>query len=98
LELDDRSTASVAGGPVVLIGYPTGIEGILARAGDDTTEKVTENAQLVSRLATQRLIRPTTTRGHIGDVLKDKIVYDAATTSGGSNLAVPIRYADKLVK
>jgi S1-C subfamily serine protease len=127
LELDDRSTASVAGDPVVLIGYPTGIEGILARAGDDTTEKVTENAhqvtQIVSRLAAQRLIRPTTTQGHIGDVLKDKIVYDAATTSGGSggplfnrdgkvigvnfavlnnfggsNLAVPIRYADELVK
>jgi S1-C subfamily serine protease/DNA-binding NarL/FixJ family response regulator len=127
LELDDRSAASVAGDAVVLIGYPTGIEGILARAGDDTTEKVTENAhqitQVVSRLAAQRLIRPTTTQGHIGDVLKDKIVYDAATTSGGSggplfnrdgkvigvnfavlnnfggsNLAVPIRYADELVK
>jgi S1-C subfamily serine protease/DNA-binding NarL/FixJ family response regulator len=127
LELDDRSTASVAGDPVVLIGYPTGIEGILARAGDGTTEKVTANAhqitQVVSRLAAQRLIRPTTTQGHIGDVLTDKIVYDAATTSGGSggplfnrdgkvigvnfavlnnfggsNLAVPIRYADELVK
>jgi S1-C subfamily serine protease/CheY-like chemotaxis protein len=127
LELDERTTASVAGDPVVLIGYPTGIEGILARAGDDTTQKVTENAhqvtQIVSRLASQRLIRPTTTQGHIGDVLKDKIVYDAATTSGGSggplfnrdgkvigvnfavlnnfggsNLAVPIRYADELVK
>jgi S1-C subfamily serine protease/DNA-binding NarL/FixJ family response regulator len=127
LELDDRSTASVAGDAVVLIGYPTGIEGILARAGDDTTAKVTENAhqvtQVVSRLAAQRLIRPTTTQGHIGDVLKDKIVYDAATTSGGSggplfnrdgkvigvnfailnnfggsNLAVPIRYAGELVK
>ncbi len=127
LELDDRSTASVAGDAVVLIGYPTGIEGILARAGDDTTEKVTENAhqitQVVSRLAAQRLIRPTTTQGHIGDVQKDKIVYDAATTSGGSggplfnrdgkvigvnfavlnnfggsNLAVPIRYANELMK
>src|SRR5258707_196712 len=32
LELDDRSEASVTGDPVVLIGYPTGIEGILARA------------------------------------------------------------------
>jgi S1-C subfamily serine protease len=127
LVLDDRREASVAGDPVVLIGYPTGVEGILARAGDDTTEKVTKNAtqmtQVVSQLAVRRLIRPTTTQGHIGDVLKDKIVYDAATTSdgsggplfnhdgkvigvnfamlndfGGSNLAIPIRYADKLVK
>jgi S1-C subfamily serine protease len=127
LEIDDRSEASVSGDPVVLIGYPTGIEGILARAGSDVTNKVAENAhevtQVVSQLAAQHLIRPTTTQGHIGDVLKDKIVYDAATTSGGSggplfnrdgkvigvnfailngfggsNLAVPVRYADKLVK
>jgi len=127
LEIDDRSEASVSGDPVVLIGYPTGIEGILARAGSDVTKKVAENAhevtQIVSQLAAQHLIRPTTTQGHIGDVLKDKIVYDAATTSGGSggplfnrdgkvigvnfailngfggsNLAVPVRYAHKLVK
>ena len=31
LEIDERSEASVSGEPVVLIGYPTGIEGILAR-------------------------------------------------------------------
>jgi len=127
LELDNRSEASVTGDPVVLIGYPTGIDGILARAGTDVTRKVAENAhevsQIVSQLSAQNLIRPTTTQGHIGDVLKDKIVYDAATTSGGSggplfnregkvigvnfailndfggsNLAVPVRYADELVK
>jgi S1-C subfamily serine protease len=127
LELDDRSEASVTGDPVVLIGYPTGIEGILARAGSDVTRKVAENAQgatqILSQLAAQHLIRPTTTQGHIGDVLKDTIVYDAATTSGGSggplfnrdgkvigvnsailkdfggsNLAVPVRYANELVK
>ena len=127
LELDDRSEATVTGDPVILIGYPTGIEGILARAGSDVTGKVAENAhgvtQIVSQLAAQHLIRPTTTQGHIGDVLKDKIVYDAATTSGGSggplfnrdgkvigvnfailsdfggsNLAVPVRYAGELVK
>jgi serine protease Do len=127
LALDYRSAASVTGDPIVLIGYPTGIEGILARAGSDMTQKVTEDThdvtQIVSQLAAQHLIRPTTTQGHIGDVLKDKIVFDAATTSGGSggplfnrdgkvigvtfailsnfggsNLAVPIRYADELVK
>ena len=127
LELDDRSGATVTGDPVVLIGYPTGIEGILARAGSDVTRKVAENAhevtQIVSQMASQHLIRPTTTQGHIGDVLKDKIVYDAATTSGGSggplfnrngkvigvnfailhdfggsNLAVPVRCADELLK
>ena len=127
LELDDRREASVTGDPVVLIGYPTGIEGILARAGSDVAQKIAGNtpdaSRIVSELASQQLIRPTTTQGHIGDVLKDKIVYDAATTSGGSggplfnrsgkvigvnfailkdfggsNLAVPARYANELLK
>ncbi len=127
LELDERSAASVSGEPVVLIGYPTGIEGILARAGADVAQKIADGTQnvnqMVSQLAAQKLIRPTTTQGHIGDVLKDKIVYDAATTSGGSggplfnrdgkvigvnfailkgfggsNLAVPARYATELLR
>src|SRR6266700_669455 len=126
LDLDDRSDASVPGEAVVLIGYPTGIEGILARAGPDATKEITGNTsevkQIVSHLAEQKLIRPTTTQGHIGDVLQDKIVYDAATTSGGSggplfnrngkvigvnfailsgfggsNLAVPVKYAKNLL-
>jgi S1-C subfamily serine protease len=127
LELDQRSDASVTGDPVVLIGYPTGIDGILARAGSDVAHKIADNTDnvthIVSQLASQHLIRPTTTQGHIGDVLQDKIVYDAATTSGGSggplfnrsgkvigvnfailkdfggsNLAVPVRYANDLLK
>jgi len=127
LELDDRTEATVTGDPVVLIGYPTGIEGILARAGADVTQKIAGGTQdvnrIMSQLASQRLIRPTTTQGHIGDVLEDKIVYDAATTSGGSggplfnregkviginfaalrdfggsNLAVPSKYAKDLLR
>jgi S1-C subfamily serine protease/DNA-binding NarL/FixJ family response regulator len=127
LELDDRSEASVTGGPVVLIGYPTGVEGILARAEPEVAQKIAGGIQnvaiVMSQLASQHLIRPITTQGHIGDVLKDKIVYDAATTSGGSggplfnhsgkviginlavikdfggsNLAVPSRYATDLLR
>ncbi|HEY4817318.1 MAG TPA: trypsin-like peptidase domain-containing protein [Candidatus Acidoferrum sp.] len=127
LELDASNEASVSGEPVVLIGYPTGIEGILARAGSDIAQKIADGTQnvnqMVSQLAAQKLIRPTTTQGHIGDVLQDKIVYDAATTSGGSggplfnrngkvigvnfailkgfggsNLAVPARYAKELLR
>jgi len=127
LDMDDHSDASVAGDSVVLIGYPTGIEGILARAGAEAAQKIAGDTsdvpQIMARLAQQNLIRPTTTQGHIGDVLKDKIVYDAATTSGGSggplfnhrgkvigvnfailsgfggsNLAVPARYANDLLR
>jgi S1-C subfamily serine protease/DNA-binding NarL/FixJ family response regulator len=127
LELDDRAGAAVTGDPVVLIGYPTGIDGILARAGTDVAQKIAGGThdvnRIVSQLASQSLIRPTTTQGHIGDVLQDKIVYDAATTSGGSggplfnrngkvvginfavlkdfggsNLAVPAKFAKDLLK
>lgn len=127
LELDDRREASVTGEAVVLMGYPTGVEGILARANSDVVQKIASGAQdvgqVMSRIASEQLIRPTTTQGHIGDVLKDKIVYDAATTSGGSggplfnrngkviginfailkgfggsNLAVPARFANELLK
>ena len=127
LELDDRREASITGEPVVLMGYPTGVEGILARANSDVVQKIASGAQdvgqVMSRIASEQLIRPTTTQGHIGDVLKDKIVYDAATTSGGSggplfnrngkviginfailrgfggsNLAVPARFANELLK
>ncbi len=126
LEIDDRSDASVAGDAVVLIGYPTGIEGILARAGSEAAKEITGGTsdvhQIMLHLADKNLIRPTTTQGHIGDILQDKIVYDAATTSGGSggplfnrsgkvigvnfailngfggsNLAVPVRYAKELL-
>ncbi|MGH9733878.1 MAG: trypsin-like peptidase domain-containing protein [Candidatus Acidiferrales bacterium] len=126
LKLDGSSTATVRGDSVVLIGYPTGIEGILARAGPDVAEKIAGGKQdvdqIMAQLAAERLIRPTTTQGHIGDVLTNRIVYDAATTSGGSggplfnrdgrvvginfailtgfggsNLAVPARYATRLL-
>ena len=127
LTLDPRSGASVTGDSVVLMGYPTGIEGILARAGSAVVEKIAGGSQdvdqIMAQLAEQKLIRPTTTQGHIGDVLNNEIVYDAATTSGGSggplfnrdgkviginfailkgfggsNLAVPARYASSLLK
>jgi hypothetical protein len=73
----------------------------LARAGSDVTEKVADNAhdvtQIVSQLAAQHFIRPTITQGHIGDVLKDKIAYDAATTLGGSGGPLSIVMAKSLV-
>lgn len=40
--------------------------------------------QLSQALARHKLIRPISTQGHLGDVLKDRLVYDAQTTHGGS--------------
>jgi DNA-binding response OmpR family regulator/S1-C subfamily serine protease len=87
--LADGHRSAISGAPVVLLGYPTALNAILARAGAETLQSIAtaskgDPKQVVEELARRNLIRPITTQGHIGDVLPDKIVYDAQTTSGGS--------------
>jgi S1-C subfamily serine protease/DNA-binding NarL/FixJ family response regulator len=89
IALADGRHAVVSGGPIVLLGYPTALDAILARAGAETLQSIAtaskgDPKQVMEELARRNLIRPITTQGHIGDVLPDKIVYDAQTTSGGS--------------
>jgi DNA-binding response OmpR family regulator len=127
LVLDNRRAVN-SGTPVVLIGYPTGIEGIVARLDEPILKQVAESAggrteDIVVELGKRRLIRPLATQGHLGSVSDSRLVYDAQTTSGGSggpvfapngkvvgvnfamlsgfsgsNLAVPIAHARKLVE
>ena len=89
IALADGRRSAISGGPVVLLGYPTALDAILARAGAETLQSIAtaskgDPKQVMEELARRNLIRPITTQGHIGDVLPDKIVYDAQTTSGGS--------------
>jgi serine protease Do len=89
LKMDSRKDAAVSGQPLLSLGYATGISAILARAGEDAVKEIAKNAggnptEIVNELLRRKLIRPLVTQGHIGDVLPDKIVYDAQTTSGGS--------------
>src|SRR6267143_1895786 len=89
IALADGRRSAVSGGPVVLLVYPTALDAILARAGAETLQSIAtaskgDPKQVMEELARRNLIRPITTQGHIGDVLPDKIVYDAQTTSGGS--------------
>ena len=81
--------AAISGSPVVLIGYPTGVEGILARIDEPTLKQIARAAGndtegLVQELARRKLIRPLVTQGHLGVVGPDRLVYDAQTTHGGS--------------
>jgi DNA-binding response OmpR family regulator len=119
---------AISGDPVVLIGYPTGVEGILARIDEPTLRRIAQVAgnnteDLLQELARRRLIRPLVTQGHLGVVGPDRLVYDAQTTSGGSggpvfnasgkvigvnfailsgfggsNFAVPISHAAKMLE
>src|SRR5882724_106986 len=89
IALADGRRSTVSGGPVVLLGYPTALGAILARAGAETLQSIAtatngDPKQGMEELARRNLIRPVITQGHIGEVLPDKIVYDAQTSSGGS--------------
>jgi DNA-binding response OmpR family regulator/S1-C subfamily serine protease len=89
LKTDPRKEAAISGRPLLSLGYATGISAILARAGDDAASDIIKTTdgkptEVVNELLRRKLIRPLVTQGHIGDVLPDKIVYDAQTTSGSS--------------
>ena len=89
LKLDASKEAAVSGEALISVGYATGLDAILARAGDETVQQIVKASAgdpklVLIELAKRQLIRPLVTQGHVGDVLPDKIVYDAQTTSGGS--------------
>ena len=72
---------------VVVIGYPMGIAGMVAKSPSGIYERLAfrhNDINAASELAALSLIRPSTTCGHLGDVVGDKLIYDAPTAHGGS--------------
>jgi len=81
-----KSPAS-AGQFIDVIGYPMGIAGMIAKSPAALTELLAYRPSdiIVARaLAAKSLIRPLSTCGHLGDVIGDALIYDAATAHGGS--------------
>jgi S1-C subfamily serine protease len=76
-----------AGEPVVVIGYPLGIFGMIAKSPSNINQRLADESRdmnIARKLAQLSLIRPLISCGHLGDVIGDKLVYDAATAHGGS--------------
>jgi DNA-binding response OmpR family regulator/S1-C subfamily serine protease len=89
LALDSGKNSAISGQPVILMGYATGLAAILARTDEESAQEILKKsgsdvAQVLNELAKRNLIHPLITQGHIGDILPDKIVFDAQTTNGGS--------------
>lgn len=89
LPLDRTGKGAVAGQPVVVLGYPAGLEALLAKADSGVVQQILSDSGMSSERVTEALgrrglIRPSSTQGHIGDVTKTDIVFDAPTTQGGS--------------
>ena len=89
LSIETAKGSAMSGQPIILMGYATGLAAILARTDEDSAQEILKKSgsdvsQVLNELAKRNLIRPLITQGHIGDILPDKIVFDAQTTSGGS--------------
>lgn len=82
------SIAAVRGERVILLGYPTGLNAMLARAETDLVEEVlstaTDTTSLIAELSKHGAVTPVITNGILNEVLPRRLVYDAETTSGGS--------------
>lgn len=80
-------TPGVPGDPVVVVGYPLGIAAMVAKSPRPVYRRLaqrTEDMAVASELASLSLIRPSATFGHLGDVVDEKLIYDAVTAHGGS--------------
>jgi S1-C subfamily serine protease len=76
---------------VVVIGYPAGVDGMVAKSPRRVYERLAlkdETFEVANDLAAMSLIRPSATFGHLGDVVADKLIYDASTTNGASGSPV----------
>ena len=81
------------GQTVIVLGYPTGFDVLLARMTTQELDDVvgSDGASfntIALRMAAQSLIEPVATRGMCGRVSTGKIIYDAQTTIGGSGAPV----------
>jgi S1-C subfamily serine protease len=72
---------------VAVIGYPMGVLGMVAKSPPAVYERLAfrhDDQSSANELAALSLIRPSATCGHLGDVVGDKLIYDAPTAHGGS--------------
>jgi len=89
LLLDSRAGATEIGKAVVMMGYPTGPNRLLALLPEAEATGVQNKYggslfTLLDQLARRKLIRPLTTQGHITDLYRNRIVFDASTSAGSS--------------
>ena len=87
--LELRPGAARPGEAVIVMGYPTGVHALLARAGAHFVDELRHAGDVgfwrVGReLSTGRHIHPLASRGIVGQVTEAAVVYDAATAPGGS--------------
>lgn len=88
LPLDPSDQGAAVGQSIVVIGYPTGVDGLIERLDDKVKNEIERKARTLEdrtqEVADRGLIHPLTTQGHINGLNAGRIIHDAATTEGGS--------------
>jgi S1-C subfamily serine protease len=87
--LSTEDPRSIIGESVVLIGYPTGVDGLLQRIEESERRDILKLhgqsvADVALGLSERGLVRPLTTTGTVSGALTGRIVHSAQTTEGGS--------------
>lgn len=81
------SGTPIPGDLVAVVGYPMGVLGMMAKAPTPVYARLAsrhDDQGTAGELAALSLIRPSATCGHLGDVVGDKLIYDAPTAHGAS--------------
>jgi Trypsin-like peptidase domain len=84
------SNKPATGELVAVVGYPMGVLAMVAKAPTPVHARLVryssrhDDQKTAGELATLSLIRPSATFGRLGDVVGDKLIYDAPTTHGAS--------------
>ena len=76
-----------AGDSVTVLGYPRGLLGMMAKSPNEVYARLAarrDSMNSAKELAALSLIRPSATFGHLGDIIGEKLVYDAPTAKGAS--------------
>jgi CheY-like chemotaxis protein len=89
IPLDEEMKGTTPGAPIVLIGYPLGLEPILVRVREEELAKIPNYLnlsvdQMAQELARRNLIHPFISQGHISNITKEVLTYEAVTSMGGS--------------
>jgi S1-C subfamily serine protease len=96
LPLDLDGADAVAGRPVILLGYPAGLELLLARVDPallatlvdpdvvEITDRTVDIPALLEKLARAKQIHPYPTSGRLTEKRAHQLGHDAGTASGGS--------------
>jgi hypothetical protein len=89
LPLDTDPDTAMIGGTVVMMGYPSGEDRLMATIPEAEARALRERCgasaeTLLTCLSDRNYIKPLTTQGHITDLQGRNIVYDARNAVGGS--------------